>query len=275
MKNPAAFPQVERLLEIMAQLRDPEAGCPWDLKQDFSSIVPYTIEEAYEVADAIENGSMDDVKDELGDLLFQVVFYAQLGMEQKHFDFEMIAQTVADKLVRRHPHVFEHQTQPSIETLKHNWEQVKQQERDIKSMRHGEGGEDKSILANVPKGMAPLIKANKIQKKCAEVGFDWPDVEPVFDKVHEEIEEIQQALNEPVSDQAHIEEEVGDLLFAVANLSRHLGVDAQTALRKANHKFETRFRQVEKHVISHGNTLTASSLERLEAIWQQVKTDQL
>lgn len=274
MNNPAAFPEVARLLKIMAQLRDPDSGCPWDLKQDFTSIVPYTIEEAYEVADAIENGSMDDVKDELGDLLFQVVFYAQLGMEQQHFDFEMIAQTVADKLVRRHPHVFEQQSQQSLDTLKQNWEQIKQQERELKSEQHGKGAEDKSILANIPKGMTPLIRANKIQKQCAKVGFDWPDVEPVFDKVHEEIEEIQQALDEPIKNQAHIEEEVGDLIFAVVNLSRHLGIDPQTAMRKANHKFETRFRQVEKQVIAQGSNLKSASLEELEAIWQHVKIDQ-
>lgn len=266
-----AFPQVERLLSIMAKLRDPDSGCPWDLKQDFASIVPYTIEEAYEVADAIENGSMDDVQDELGDLLFQVVFYAQLGKEQQHFDFEEIAKTVADKLVRRHPHVFESNTQPCLDELQQNWEHVKQQERAQKFAQQGTAKIDESILANIPKGMAPLVKATKIQKKCAKVGFDWPDAEPVFDKVDEEIGEIKEAMQSPIENQDHVEEEVGDLLFAVVNLARHLGVDAETALRKANYKFESRFRQVEKTVVATRGSVQSSSLDQLESIWQQVK----
>lgn len=264
--KPKILSQVSRLLEIMQQLRDPQSGCPWDLKQSFKSIVPYTIEEAYEVADAIENGDMHEVKDELGDLLFQVVFYAQLAREQSEFDFDGIAEVVADKLIRRHPHVFAGGKLPSSADVGQQWEQIKQRERADK------GQSDTSALANVPKGMAPLIRAQKLQKKCAKVGFDWPDVAPVLDKIQEEIAEVKAELVETEVDQGAVEEEIGDLLFAVVNLSRHVKVDAETALRKANTKFEQRFRAVEQILADQQKTLADASLDEMEAAWQQVKS---
>lgn len=260
------FPQVARLLEAMEILRDPENGCPWDIKQTFASIVPHTIEEAYEVADAIENGNMLDIKDELGDLLFQVVFYAQLGKELGEFDFEGIAAAISDKLIRRHPHVFDHCTNKSDEQLNIQWEKIKAEERAASGKLH-----DHSILAHIPVGMAPLTRAQKLQKKCAKVGFDWPDVGPVVDKIQEEIIEVMDAVNVPQPNQQAIEEEIGDLLFAVVNLSRHLEVDAETALRKANNKFEHRFRNVEDVFKKQHIELSDASLEHMEAVWQEIK----
>lgn len=262
-----AFKQVDRLLQIMEQLRHPETGCPWDTQQTFQTIVPYTLEEAYEVADAIEFGSMDDVKDELGDLLFQVVFYAQLGKEQGDFDFEAIAQNVSDKLVRRHPHVFAETQVDFSDAVNVNWEQIKQQEREAK------GIVDNSVLANIPKGMGPLIKAQKLQKRCAKVGFDWPELPPVFDKIAEEVDEIKAELACSQPQEARLTEEVGDLFFSVVNLARHLGVDADAALRVANNKFEKRFRQVEDELQQQEKAPSDVSLEELESLWQKVKTE--
>ena len=251
----------------MEQLRDPDTGCPWDKQQTFETIVPFTIEEAYEVADAIENGSMEDVKDELGDLLFQVVFYAQMGREQGEFDFEAIAEAVADKLIRRHPHVFDDLEVKDEETLNANWENTKAQERKAKGR-----DEDVSILAHVPVGMAPLKRAHKLQKKCAKVGFDWTELPPVVDKIREEIDEVMAEVEKSAPEQQAIEEEIGDLLFAVVNLSRHLSVDADTALRKANVKFEKRFRALEQQVMQQNKHLEDCSLDEMEVIWQQVKS---
>ncbi|GAB2696320.1 nucleoside triphosphate pyrophosphohydrolase [Aliiglaciecola sp. 3_MG-2023] len=260
------YPQVARLLKIMAQLRDPDTGCPWDKQQNFESIVPFTIEEAYEVADAIEHGSMQDIQDELGDLLFQVVFYAQLGKEQQAFDFEEIARTISDKLVRRHPHVFAEKTDLSAEQVSLNWDAIKQQERAQKGAQ-----ESTSILQNIPMGMSPLMVADKIQKACAKVGFDWPNVAPVVEKVEEEIAEVMEELEQQPKDQHRIEEEMGDLLFAVVNLSRHLNVNPETALRKANHKFAGRFAKVEQHFAEQNTALPDTTLSQMEAIWQKVK----
>ncbi|WP_438864257.1 nucleoside triphosphate pyrophosphohydrolase [Neptunicella sp.] len=260
------YPNLQRLIEVMQRLRDPVNGCPWDRQQTFQSIVPFTIEEAYEVADAIEHGSMDEIKDELGDLLFQVIFYAQLGREQNEFDFEAVAGAVADKLIRRHPHVFEEQPVESEQQLSRNWDTIKQQER------QQQGKIDDSVLANIPVGMAPLMRANKIQKRCAKVGFDWPELPPVVDKIHEEIDEVLAEVNQPIINHHAVEEEIGDLLFAVVNLSRHLQVEPETALRKANHKFEQRFRGVEAHFKQHGQSIEQASLDEMEAVWQQVKT---
>ncbi|GAA6183490.1 nucleoside triphosphate pyrophosphohydrolase [Aliiglaciecola sp. NS0011-25] len=260
------YPQVERLLSIMARLRDPENGCPWDKQQSFETIVPFTIEEAYEVADAIEHGSMQDIQEELGDLLFQVVFYAQLGKEQQAFDFEGIAQTICDKLIRRHPHVFAEQQQTSVEQVSLTWDAIKQQERVQKG-----GHPQASILDNIPIGMSPLMRAQKIQKECAKVGFDWPDVAPVVDKVEEEIAEVMEEVKQDPQDHQRIEEEMGDLLFAVVNLSRHLKVNPETALRKANRKFAGRFAKVEQHFAAQKTDLSDATLSQMEAIWQKVK----
>ena len=266
MQNLSNYPQVGRLLWVMEQLRHPETGCPWDREQSFETIIPYTIEEAYEVADAIENGDMNDVQDELGDLLFQVVFYAQLGKENQDFDFETIAETVADKLIRRHPHVFGETVIQTEAELNANWENIKQQEREQKGLN-----EDTSILAHVPVGMAPLMRAQKLQKKCAKVGFDWTELAPVVDKINEEVHEVMQEVDKVEVDQTAVEEEIGDLLFAVVNLSRHLNVDAESALRKANYKFEKRFRAVEQVLAEQQKALTDASLDEMEAAWQQVK----
>ena len=271
--------QLLRLLEIMQQLRSPITGCPWDQKQSFKSIVPHTIEETYEVADAIFSGDMQNIKDELGDLLFQIVFYAQLGKEQGDFDFEDIAKAISDKLIRRHPHVFD----PSYvsdaiklkiendcntqDKLKNQWEQTKAQERASKNEEL-----DTSTLANIPQGMTPLLRAQKIQKKCSNVGFDWTELPPVVAKIYEEIEEVLVEVNASERDQQAVEEEIGDLLFAVVNLARHTSVNAESALIKANRKFEKRFRQVEQVIEKEGLSMESASHQQMEAAWQDIKS---
>jgi ATP diphosphatase len=262
--------QLSRLLQIIEQLRDPETGCPWDVKQTFESIVPHTIEETYEVADAIFSGDMSHIKDELGDLLFQIVFYAQLGEEQGEFNFEDIAQGINDKLVRRHPHVFaDAQAKPDAE-LNQQWEEIKACER-----KNAGTTSDPSVLANIPQGMTPLLRAQKIQKKCSSVGFDWSELPPVVAKIHEEIEEVLAEVNVTEPDQKAIEEEIGDLLFAVVNLARHTSVNAETALIKANHKFERRFRLVEKVIGNQGLDIKEANIEQMEAAWQLIKNQKL
>ena len=306
--NKAKLSEMQRLLKIMAQLRDPQSGCPWDVKQTMESLTRYTIEEAYEVADAIANGDMHDIKDELGDLLFQVVFYAQIASESRAFSFDDVAQSISDKLVRRHPHVFANalasegvgdtnenvtveRTLLSDSTLNAQWDAIKAQEKQLKKQRLKQGNEaiENSILDNVPKGMPALMYAQKLQKACAKVGFDWPDAAPVIDKVREEVEEIQQELdfkqraqgalktgvvplNSGVPDnQQAIEEEIGDALFAMVNLARHCKVDADTALRNASNKFANRFKGVERLAAEQGDKLDALTLDEMEALWQQVK----
>ncbi len=257
------LPNTQRLLGIMAALRDPQSGCPWDRKQTFATIVPYTLEEAYEVADAIEQGDFEELHGELGDLLFQVIFYAQMGQEQGYFDFESIAGKMADKLERRHPHVFGEQEYTSDEELKRNWEQQKQLERQAKD------ASNKSLLDDLPKGFPSLSIAQKIQKRVGRHGFDWPSVDGVIDKIEEEIAELKQAVAN--QDRVNMEEEVGDLLFAVVNLSRHLDFDAEAALRKSNRKFEQRFRKLEQLLMESNLSVSDASLEQLEAAWQQAK----
>ena len=306
--NKAKLSEMQRLLKIMAQLRDPQSGCPWDVKQTMESLTRYTIEEAYEVADAIANGDMHDIKDELGDLLFQVVFYAQIASESSAFSFDDVAKSISDKLVRRHPHVFANplaseglsdtnenvtveRTQLSDIALNAQWDAIKAQEKQLKKQRLKQDNEaiENSILDNVPKGMPALMYAQKLQKACAKVGFDWPDAAPVIDKVREEVEEIQQELdfkqraqgalktgvvplNSGVPDnQQAIEEEIGDALFAMVNLARHCKVDADTALRNASNKFANRFKGVERLAAEQGDKLDALTLDEMEALWQQVK----
>jgi ATP diphosphatase len=264
----------------MTQLRDKESGCPWDVKQTMESLTRYTIEEAYEVADAIASGDMGDIKDELGDLLFQVVFYAQIANEQDAFSFDDVAQSISDKLVRRHPHVFGDTNSGdalSDASLNAQWEAIKAQEkRDKKATSN-------SILDNVPSGMPALMHAQKLQKACAKVGFDWPEVMPVLDKVREEVDEIAQEIDIASKSESSeaggtlphnhdaIEEEIGDALFAMVNLSRHLNVDADTALRKASHKFAARFKGVEQLAREQGTELDTMSLEEMETLWQTIK----
>ncbi|WP_350305207.1 nucleoside triphosphate pyrophosphohydrolase [Photorhabdus viridis] len=259
MKSPA----IERLLGIMAQLRHPQQGCPWDKEQTFKTIAPYTLEETYEVIDAIERGDFSDLKEELGDLLFQVVFYAEMGKEQQLFDFDDICNAISDKLERRHPHIFGQQLNISSEVAISGWEKRKAQERAQKDLH--------SLLDDIPASLPALMKAYKMQKRCAAVGFDWDTLGPVLDKVYEEIDEVMDEAHQAVVDEQHLEEEIGDLLFTVVNLSRHLGYKPEMALQKACNKFERRFKGVEKLILSKGQTLEAATLAEMEQMWQQVK----
>lgn len=254
-----------RLLDIMARLRDPQSGCPWDVQQTMQSLTRYTIEEAYEAVDAIERGAPDEIKDELGDLLFQIVFYAQIGNESQQFDFTDIANAISDKMVRRHPHVFGEATTDNA-GLTEQWEAIKAQER-----KHS----PQALLDSVPTGLPALMYAQKIQKKCARVGFDWPDVAPVADKVREEVAEIQAELDAPERDQQALEAEIGDALFAMVNLARHCNVDADAALRRASQKFANRFAVVEAMAKAEKGALEAHSLDELEQLWQRVKHKEL
>ena len=257
--------QTIRLIEIMAQLRNPDGGCEWDLRQDFSTVAPYTIEEAYEVADAIERQDYGDLQDELGDLLLQVAFHAQMADEAGLFDFEQVAKSISDKLVRRHPHVFAGVVFKTDEERRLAWEQIKAQERALKPGK----AEDKSALAGVTAALPGLLRAEKLQRRAADVGFDWPDALPVFDKINEELAEVREAMVE--GDQAHIVEEVGDLQFAVVNLARHLKVEPEPAMQSANLKFERRFRAVEVELARRGITAELADLELMDQIWDQVK----
>ena len=272
-KSKLMLTETQRLLAIMAQLRDKDSGCPWDVEQTMESLTRYTIEEAYEVADAIANGDMGEIKDELGDLLFQVVFYAQIASEQSEFDFDDVARGISDKLVRRHPHVFGNTTDSenlSDASLNAQWEAIKAQERKAKQRTNEGTNGSASILDAVPTGMPALMYAQKLQKACAKVGFDWPEVTSVLEKVREEVDEIAQEVGIE-NNHGAIEEEIGDALFAMVNLSRHLNVDADTALRKASHKFANRFRGVEQLAHTKGDDLNSLTLDEMEALWQQVK----
>lgn len=270
----SAPPSMDKLRWIMSCLRDPETGCPWDLKQDFLSITPHTIEEAYEVVDAIEQGDFKELEKELGDLLFQVVFYSQLGLEEKRFDFDSVVAAVCEKLIRRHPHVFAKTDLKTDAEIKANWENEKSKER---SQKHAK--EDLSILADIPKSLPALSQAAKIQKRCAHVGFDWPDTEGVFAKIEEEVTEVKAELNQlsqentPQNKEA-LAEELGDLMFAVVNLCRHIKEDPEQLLRAANQKFTKRFQGVEARVASSGKDFTQHDLDSLESFWQDVKAQE-
>ena len=265
--------QLDDLLHLMARLRDPQHGCPWDLQQDFASIVPHTLEEAYEVADAIEQGDFAHLPGELGDLLFQVVYYSQLGREQALFDFAQVVHGITAKLIRRHPHVFpdgDLYGSPDVPRLgeaaiKQRWEQIKAEERAERAAEP----QQLSLLDDVPQALPALNRAGKLQKRAAQVGFDWPDALPVVDKVREELDEVLEAMAS--GDAAAQGEELGDLLFAVCNLARHLKVDPEQALRAANHKFERRFRHIEQAVRDAQQDFAACSLEQLDALWGEAK----
>lgn len=256
--------RIDDLIDIMAQLRTPETGCPWDLEQNYSTILPYTIEEVYEVADAIERGNFDDLKEELGDLLFQVVFYAQLAKEEGRFVFSDIVEAICHKLITRHPHVFDNNCDKDIKSANQvlkQWEDLKQDERKAKSL-----DSYSSLLDDIPKVLPELKRAQKIQTRVAKQGFDWPDVLHVWEKLEEESEEVKQAVKE--NNQSMIEDEIGDLLFVCVNLARHYQVDAEQALRKANQKFDKRFRKVEE--LASGS-ISNFTLNELETFWQQAK----
>jgi MazG family protein len=252
---------IQKLLEIMKRLRDPDEGCPWDLQQNFSTVAPYTIEEAYEVADAIARDDMADLRDELGDLLFQVVFYARMAEEAGDFDFTDIVSSVVDKMLRRHPHVFGSELERSAGSRKGSWESIKADERG--------GDPDASALAGVAKALPALTRARKIGARASRVGFDWPDREGVRAKIHEELEELEEAVGTRSTEQ--IEEEFGDLLFAIVNMARHLEIDPEKSLSGANYKFERRFRDMEKAILATGKPLKAHSLESLDKEWRAAK----
>lgn len=262
---------IDRLLAIMARLRDPQTGCPWDVQQDFASIAPYTIEEAYEVADAIDRGDLDDLKDELGDLLLQVVFHARMAQEQGAFEFADVVAAISDKMVRRHPHVFADATVEGVEAQTAAWEEHKRRER------QDSGHQDRSALAGIARGLPEWQRAVKLQKRAARVGFDWPDVTPVIAKLHEEIEEVRAefaALDADPGDAAardRLEDEIGDVLFVCANLARHAKVDVGAALRRANLKFERRFRAMETLAEADGEELAGQSLEAQDRYWDRAK----
>ncbi|MEF8833254.1 MAG: nucleoside triphosphate pyrophosphohydrolase [Halofilum sp. (in: g-proteobacteria)] len=255
---------IDRVLSVMARLRDPQTGCPWDVAQDFRSIAPHTVEEAYEVADAIERGGFDDLRDELGDLLLQVVYHARMAEEREAFDFEAVADGLADKLIRRHPHVFGDTEATDADTRERLWEQAKAEERAQR------GGSDVSALAGVTLGLPALTRAWKLSRRAARAGFDWPDASGPAAKVREELDEIEAAGDDPVAREA----EVGDLLLAAVNLARHLDVDAETALRRASHRFERRFREVERQAWRDGEGTAGMSMDTLEGYWQAAKRDE-
>ncbi|MFT5371761.1 MAG: ATP diphosphatase [Lysobacterales bacterium] len=253
---------MNQLLKIMKRLRDPEGGCPWDLEQDFASIAPYTIEEAYEVADAIERSDLDDLKGELGDLLLQVVFHAQMAQEAGQFDFQDVVSGISEKLIRRHPGVFTEQEITTAGQQVKSWDRIKATERKEKGMT--------SLMDDIPRGMAEFQRSVKLQKRAGDVGFEWASAEPVLDKFEEEMEEIREAMKSGV--QQDIKDELGDLLFVAANLARQLNVDPAAALRHANNKFEIRFRAMEAKA-GGAAALENLNLEQMEDLWQQVKVE--
>ena len=258
---------MERLLAVMRQLRNPDGGCPWDLEQNFASIAPYTIEEAYEVADAIERRDMAALKDELGDLLLQVVFHAQMAREAESFDFEAVAAATAEKMIRRHPHVFGEVTIKTADAQTAAWEEHKENERRAKASAEGRAV---SVLDGVAAGLPALMRALKLQRRAARIGFDWLHARDVFVKIDEELSEIKSEIDAGGPPE-RIQDEIGDLLFAVVNLARHLDVDPEASLRHANAKFERRFRQVEARLTAAGQSSADAGLDALEALWQQVK----
>ena len=261
---------VRRLLAIMARLRDPRDGCPWDLRQTYATIVPYTLEEAYEVADAIERHAMAELRDELGDLLFQVVFYARIAEEEGHFDFADVAAGICDKMVRRHPHVFGDAQHTDDEALRAAWDAAKAAERQQRSV--GDAAAPAGVLDGVARALPALMRAEKLQRRAARVGFDWPDAQGAFAKTREEVAEVEAAW--AAGDRAHLQEELGDLLFALVNVVRLAGFDAETTLAAANTKFERRFRAMEQRLAAAGHAdLAGLTLAELDAAWDAVKRD--
>jgi MazG family protein len=256
---------IQSLLDIMRQLRDPDSGCPWDLKQNFHSIVPYTIEETYELADAIAAEDFAQIRDELGDVLFQVVFYSQMAKEQGLFSFDDVVNGISRKLLRRHPHIFAKpdERQVSEQEVKERWEQIKGEERQQKNQV--------GALDDVPRALPALSRSQKLQKRAASVGFDWSELDAVRGKMDEELGELAEAVSE--GDSAAIESEVGDIFLAMVNLARHLSVDAEAALRHANRRFEDRFSLMETAAERDGSQLSEESLERLEERWQAAKRE--
>lgn len=257
--------ELHALLETVAKLRDPDSGCPWDLKQTHQSLTPYLLEEAYEAVEAIESGDFSELKQELGDVLLQVVLHAQLAGEAEQFTFADVAQAIDKKMIRRHPHVFANQEFADEAEQKQFWEAEKLREK-------GEGNTQESILNGLPSNLPALLKAEKIQKRVSRVGFDWDHVTQVLEKIEEEIAEVKEALLE--ADEEHVQEEVGDLLFAVVNLARFTNINAESALSSANRKFTNRFQQLEQMAMQDNKSLSDHTLEELEALWSRVKAEE-
>jgi ATP diphosphatase len=265
--------ELSRLLEIMAALRTPGTGCAWDLVQDFKSIAPYAIEEACEVVDAIEREDFGDLRDELGDLLLQVVFHARMAEERGLFDFGGVVEAVTTKMIRRHPHVFGAPEQRTPEAVEGVWAEIKAREKaEKRAARRASGLPEEAregLLADVPAALPALTRAIKLQEKASKVGFDWNDARLVLAKIREECDEVEEALDR--DDKAHVAEEIGDVLFAVANLARHARTDAESALRQTNAKFERRFRHIEQRLEAQGRVLGAASLQEMDALWDEAK----
>lgn len=256
---------IQRLLDIMARLRDPDGGCPWDREQDFASIAPYTIEEAYEVAEAIARQDEEELRDELGDLLFQVVFHARMAEERGWFGFDDVVEAICDKMIRRHPHVFADAEVADAREQTETWEAMKAHERARKQ-------QDSSVLAGVSLALPGLTRARKLQARAARIGFDWPEQSGVLAKVHEELREVEQALESGTTEA--IEEELGDLLFAVVNLARHREVDPEASVRAANSKFMRRFQRMEQWAQESGNDLSGLDLEAMDVLWEKAKQEE-
>ncbi len=269
---------LDRLIRIMARLRDPDGGCPWDVEQTFATIAPHTIEEAYEVADAIERGDMGALRDELGDLLLQAVFHAQMAHELGHFDFDDVARAISEKLVRRHPHVFGDEVVVDSQAQTRAWERHKAAERDARGAERARA----SVLDGVAIALPALVRALKLQDRAARVGFDWNAPEDVLDKIEEEIAELRHEMDgarpsgvaRHTKDDARLADELGDILFACANLARKLGLDAESVLRRGNAKFERRFHAMESLAARQGRRLEDLGLEGMEALWQSAKADE-
>jgi nucleoside triphosphate diphosphatase len=257
---------MQKLIEIMERLRDPESGCPWDREQTFASISRHTIEEAYEVADAIQRGAMDELQDELGDLLFQVVFYTQMAREESLFDFNDVVNSICNKMIRRHPHVFADEKIENAAEQSQAWERHKAEER----RRKAEAGEAASQLDGVAHSMPALIRSGKLQKRAGDVGFDWPDIQGPIAKVKEELDEVTAELGVP-DNQQRLESEIGDLLFACVNLARHASIDPESALRQANASFERRYRLMESMLAVDGSRMEELDLEAMELLWSRAK----
>jgi len=271
MMKPAK--DINRLLEIMAALRTPVTGCPWDLEQTFETIKPYTLEEAYEVADAIERSDLDDLRDELGDLLLQVVFHARMAEEQGEFGFGDVVEAITAKMIRRHPHVFAVSDADDPAKVKKQWDEIKSEEKRERTERRAKRGITEDFktghLGSVPSSMPALAEALKLQQQAAKVGFDWSEPEPILDKIEEEIGEFRAALK--TGDKTRIADELGDLIFAAVNIGRHVGVEPEMAVRGTNTKFRRRFAYIEQTLTANGENLGEATLERMEELWQEAK----
>lgn len=266
--------EITRLLDIMAALRTPVTGCPWDIEQDFKSIAPYTLEEAFEVIDAIERNDIDDLREELGDLLLQVVFHARMAEEMKAFDFGDVVQAITHKMIRRHPHVFGDENARGAGMAKGMWDKIKAEEKAERRERRAalqlETAEPSGFLDDIPQGFPSLMRALKLQQKAAKVGFDWSEALPILDKIEEEIAELRHEIS--IGDQQKTEEEYGDLLFAMVNLGRHLKLKPESALRGTNEKFRTRFHYIERKLTERQQSLEDATLDEMEALWSEAKT---